>query len=398
MINEKTVREPLFHISKRGEISKKKVALLYTSAVLVALLLSGLVCTVLFGANPFKVLMEMFNGNFGTERRFWLLMQDGSLLLLVSLALAPAFRMKFWNLGGNGQILMGALACVACMFYLGGKLPDAVVYLLMVVAAVGAGILWAVIPAIFKAKWNTNESLFTLMMNYIAVGLVNYAISKWAKNQTGTLEPIDEANLPEIGNRYILIILVAVIATVFMFFYLKKSKHGFEVALVGESHNTAKYVGINVKKIVIRTLVLSGAICGLVGLLLGGAINHKVSDSAANNMGFTAIMAVWFAKCDPLIMIISSFGIIFLSRGIRHVQNNVLHLTNDAISDMIVGVAYFIIICCEFFLVYRLQTRKRKNNVRFTDIDSNVAEPMREATNNTQTKTLEQFEQKGGQK
>ena len=167
---------------------------------------------------------------------------------------------------------------------------------------------------------------------------------------------------------------------------------------MGESHNTAKYVGINVKKIVIRTLVLSGAICGLVGLLLGGAINHKVSDSAANNMGFMAIMAVWFAKCDPLIMIISSFGIIFLSRGIRHVQNNVLHLTNDAISDMIVGVAYFIIICCEFFLVYRLQTRKRKNNVRFTDIDSNVAEPMREATNNTQTKTLEQFEQKGGQK
>ena len=384
MTESKTIREPLFHISKRGTLTNGKVALIYASAVLIALLMSGIICTILFGANPFEVLGEMFNGNFGTERRFWLLMQNGSLLLLVSLALAPAFKMKFWNLGGNGQILMGALACYACMFYLGDKLPDIIVYLIMIVASVGAGILWAVIPAIFKAKWNTNESLFTLMMNYIAAGLVNYAISKWAVNQTGTLEPIDKANLPEIGNKYVLVILTAIVVTVFMIFYLKKSKHGFEVALVGESQNTAKYVGINVKKVVMRTLVLSGAVCGIVGLLLGGAINHKVSDSAANNMGFTAIMAVWFAKCNPLIMIISSFGIIFLSRGIGHVQNNVLHLTNDAISDMIVGVAYFIIICCEFFVVYRLQSRKRKKNNGFKDINEMVVQTENAKTTQTE--------------
>lgn len=369
MTNEKTVREPLFHISKRGTVTNKKIALIYISATFIALLFCGLICTVLFGSNPIEVLEEMFNGNFGTERRFWILLQDGALLLLVSLSLAPAFKMKFWNLGGNGQILMATLACVACMFYLGGKLPDVLVYLFMIIAAVGAGIIWAIIPALFKAKWNTNESLFTLMMNYIAAGLVNYAISKWSKNQTGTLEPINEANFPEIGNKYVLTILVAVAAAVFIYFYLKKSKHGFEVALVGESQNTAKYVGINVRKVVMRTLVLSGAICGLVGLLLGGAINHKVSDSAANNMGFTAIMAVWFAKCDPLIMVISSFGIIFLSRGIRHVQSNVLHLTNNAISDMIVGFVYFIIICCEFFVVYRVQIKTRKKSNGFTDIN-----------------------------
>lgn len=368
MNNEITVREPLFHISKRGAISKGKTALIYASAVLIALTLSGLICTILFGANPLAVLVEIFNGNFGTERRMWLLLRDGSLLLLVSLALAPAFKMKFWNLGGNGQILMGALACYACMHYANGQISNALMYVLMIITSIGAGVLWALIPAIFKAKWNTNETLFTLMMNYIAVGLVNYAISKWAVNQTGTLEPINDAKLPEIGNKYILIILIAVAATVFMFFYLKKSKHGFEVALVGESHNTAKYVGINVKKTVIRTVLLSGAICGIVGLLVCGAVDGNVTADTPQNMGFTAIMAVWFAQCNPLIMIISSFGIIFLSGGINHYQKNVLKLTNAAVSDMIVGFVYFIILCCEFFIAYKLQTRKNKRGYGFKDI------------------------------
>ncbi|MBO4251286.1 MAG: ABC transporter permease [Clostridia bacterium] len=373
MTNEKTIREPLFHISKRAPLSKGQVALIYLSAVVIALILSGFVCTLLFGANPFAALVGIFEGNFGTDSRIWWLLRDASLLLLVSLALAPAFRMKFWNLGGNGQIIMGALACYACMHYAYGQIPNVIMYILMITTSVGVGILWAIIPAVFKAKWNTNETLFTLMMNYIAMGLVNYATSKWSLQQTGKLEPINGAKLPEIGNKYILIILIAVAVTVFMFFYLKKSKHGFEVALVGESVNTARYVGINVKKTVIRTVLLSGAICGIVGLLFCGVVDGNVYEDTPQNMGFTAIMAVWFAQCNPLIMIISSFGIIFLSRGINHYQKNVLKLTNSAVSDMIVGFVYFIILCCEFFVVYKLQTRRNKRNFGFKDISEQIA-------------------------
>lgn len=359
MTNEKIIREPLFHITKKDVLPAKKVVLIYLIAVVVAMVLSALVCTIFVGANPLKVIAEMFNGNFGTEKRIWLLLQDTSLLLLVGLALLPAFKMKFWNLGGNGQILMGCLACIACMKYLGGTMPDAVVWIFMIIASLAAGAIWAVIPAIFKAKWNTNESLFTLMMNYIAAGLVMVAISEWVPTGSGVLSPIRYAHLPVIGNEYVLTILCAVVVVVLMFFYLKKSKHGFEVSLVGESQNTAKYVGLSVKKVVIRTLVLSGAICGLVGLLLGGGINYTMNRNSANNMGFTAIMVVWFAKCDPLMMIVSSFGITFLSKGMSQVKT-FYGLNNDAITNLVVGLVYFIIIACEFFIVYKISLRKKK--------------------------------------
>ncbi len=367
MATEIQSKERLFHIAKRDVLPKWKVAIIYVVAVVIALILSSLLSLILFGANPITVIKEIFMGNFGTEQNLWLLLQDMSLLLLVGLALVPSFKMKFWNLGGNGQILMGCLACIACMYYFGGKLPDAVVWLMMLVSSILAGAIWAVIPAIFKSKWNTNESLFTLMMNYISEYIVLFVIGKWVTDGSGTLQAgrhIKDAYLPKVGNSYLLIIIVAVIIVTFMYFYLKKSKHGFEVNLVGESQNTAKYVGINVKKIIIRTLILSGAICGLVGLLLGGAKNHTINNGSAKNMGFTAIMVVWFAKCDPLLMIVSSFGVTFLTKGMDQVKTT-FKLTNDALPGAIVGFVFFIIITCDFFINYKI-TFKKKSDKRLS--------------------------------
>lgn len=362
-MNNSQVREPLFLIVKGDNMSLKKKALVYGIAIVVAMILTALICFILFGANPIRVIVEIFKGNFQTEMKFWLLLQDMSLLLLVALALLPAFKMKFWNLGGNGQILIGCLACVACMFYgKKNKTPEEVTIILMIVTSILAGAIWAVIPAIFKAKWNTNESLFTLMMNYIASGLVVYMISQWVQSGSGTLTPIKYANLPRIYNPYLLTIICAVVITVFMFFYLKKSKHGYELSVVGESYNTAKYVGINVKKTIIRTVALSGAICGLVGLILGGSINHNINSNSANNMGFTAIMVVWFAKCDPLLMVLSSFGITFLTKGMYQVKT-AFGLNNNAVADLIVGFVYFIIIACEFFIIYKINLKKKKKNL-----------------------------------
>ena len=265
---ERIKKEPLFHIVKRDNLSTKKKAAFYVGAILFGLVFGAIICALFSTSNPFKFFSSIIYGAVGTTRRIWLLLQETALLLGVSLALAPAFKMKFWNLGGNGQILMGCLSYVAIMFYLGGKLPDFIVMLIAIITSVVVGAVWALIPAIFKAFFNTNESLFTLMMNYIATGLVTTFITIWVKTGSGVLTPIDKGVIPDLGNRYLLTILVFFILSGIMYAYLKYSKQGYEISVVGESNNTAKYVGINVRRVVIRTMIISGAIAGLVGAFI----------------------------------------------------------------------------------------------------------------------------------
>ena len=131
-----------------------------------------------------------------------------------------------------------------------------------------------------------------------------------------------------------------------------------KISVVGESINTAKYVGIKVDKVIIRTMILSGAIAGLVGFVLAGSINHTVSTASANNMGFTGIMATWLAGFNPLMMILTTFFITFISKGMMDVRK-IFMFTNDAISNIVVGIIYFIVIVCSFFINYRLVFRKK---------------------------------------
>ncbi len=358
MANTK-IREPLFHLTKRDSLPLWKAILIRGGAIVLGILFASILCGLLFSANPFKVIASLFKGAFGTERRFWLLFRDTALLLGVGLALVPAFKMKFWNLGGNGQILMGALVTIAIMRSNLGANNVAIANILMVICAILVGAIWAVIPAIFKAFFKTNESLFTLMMNYIAVGLVSYFINNWSTNGSGVLGQIQTGHLPEILNPHLLTIIVVTVLTAIMYIYLKYSKQGYEVSVVGESENTAKYIGLNVKTVTIRTLAISGAICGIVGLLLAGSIDHSISEQTANNMGFTAIMVAWLGKFNPLIMILTSLLISFLTRGMGQVQTD-FNVRNNAIANIVVGIIYFFIIGCEFFITYKLKFKKEK--------------------------------------
>ena len=363
------VKQPLIHITKRDPMPLWKGLCIRFGAVLIALVISAIFISASAPRQRgfFAFFGSLFSGAFGTEWRFWLLLQNTALLLCVALALVVAFKMKFWNLGGNGQVLIGCLACAMCMYYLGGEWSDPLVCLLMFVASVAAGAVWAVIPAVFKAFFNTNESLFTLMMNYIAMYLVAYFIAVWYPNGTGAMPTLGDANLPTFGSgqagRTLPIVLAAVIVTAFVFCYLRFSKHGFEVSLVGESRNTARYAGINVKKVIIRTLALSGAMCGLVGFLLVGSVNHMVSTSMDGNMGFTGIMVAWMGKFDPLIMAGVALFINFLTRGMAQVNTD-FGYTNSALSDIVVGLIYFFFIGCEFFIVYKVHFNFRKTTAR----------------------------------
>ena len=357
-------KEPLFHITKRKERSWQSAWGIRIIAILAALVVCGIITTLTTGLNPFQVYATMFSGAFGTSRRIWILGKDVAILLCISLALTPAFRMRFWNLGGEGQILIGALATAACMIVLGKSLPNVVLIPVCILAALGAGAVWALIPAACKAKWNTNETLFTLMMNYVATQLVAYYVIVWevpkGSGKIGIINQQTEAGwLPVLaGNRYLLNILCVAILTIVMYIYLNYSKQGYEISVVGESVATARYVGIKVGWTIMRTLILSGAICGLTGYLLVAGTEHTLTTSLAGGQGFTAVMVAWLAKFNPLGMVLSSLLLIFLARGAGEIST--IFGLNQSFGDILTGIILFFIIGSEFFINYKVNFRKKE--------------------------------------
>lgn len=360
--------EPLFHVAKRDSLPAYKSWLIRIVSIIAALLISGIVTMLLTGENPIQVYITMIDGAFGSSRRVWKLLQSLAMLLCVSLAVTPAFKMRFWNIGAEGQVLMGGLATAGCMIMLGNKLPNSLLIIVMIAASIIAGALWALIPAIFKAKFNTNETLFTLMMNYVAIQLVSYFEIYWENPKgSGNIGIINQSShagwLPTIANQnYLLNVLVVLVLTVFMYVYLKYSKHGYELSVVGESENTARYIGVNVKKVILRTMALSGAICGVAGLLLVGGTNHTVTTATAAGRGFTAIMVSWLAKFNPIVMVLTAFLIAFLDCGAGEIST--VFGLNESFSDIITGIILFFIIGSEFFINYKIIFSRSRKEVK----------------------------------
>ncbi len=366
----KASREPLIHITKNNDMSLKKSALIYVIGIVVALSLSSLLIVLVTGLSPVDIFKSMFDGVFGTKamnmginKKYVESIHAAAILLCISLAVTPAFKMKFWNIGAEGQVLIGCLVSAFCMLEFGGDMNNTALLIIMLVASIVFGALWALIPAVCKALWNTNETLFTLMMNYVAMVLVSYFIivkDRSGRSDLGILNERTEAGyLPEIfGMDYIFNILIVVLITVLMFVYLKYSKQGYEISVVGESENTAKYIGINVKKVIMRTVALSGAICGLVGFMIIAGDKHSIKPDIVAGQGFTAIMVSWMSKFNPIIMIPVSFLVVFLSTGSKYATSN--FKIDNSIGDVLTAIVIFSIIACEFFIRYKVNFRKAK--------------------------------------
>ena len=261
-------------------------------------------------------------------------------------------------------MLAGGLATAACMICLRNTLPNWAVILCMVLSSILAGAIWGGIPAFFKAKWNTNETLFTLMMNYIATQLVAFFIVVWevpkGAGQIGIINQSSEIGwLPVIGSyKYLLNILIVAVLCGVMYVYLNYSKHGYEIAVVGESERTARYVGIKVDRVIIRTMLLSGGLCGLTGMLLVGGTDHTLTTTITGGRGFTAVMVSWLAKFNPIWMILTSFLLVFLQRGAGEISTS--FGLNQSFSDILTGVILFFIIGSEFFINYQIHFRHAK--------------------------------------
>ena len=357
-------KQSLFHISKRDALPWYQAMLIRGGAIVLALIVCALVTMLLTGENPISIYGTIFYGAFGTARKSWVTFQNLAVLLGISLAVTPAFKMRFWTIGAEGQVLIGCLATAACMIVLGDKLSNGVLILVMLVAAIAAGSLWGFLPSFFKAKWNTNETLFTLMMNYIATQLAAFFIIVWevpkGAGKIGIINQNSEAGwLPVIGGKqYLLTILVVAVMTILMYIYLTYSKHGYEIAVVGESQRTASYAGIKVERVIIRTMVLSGAVCGLMGLLLTAGTDHTLTTTIVGGRGFTAVMVSWLAKFNPIVMVFTSLLLVVLSRGASEISS--VFSLNHSFADILTGIILFFIIGSEFFLTYKVSLRTSK--------------------------------------
>ena len=363
-----SVHEPLIHLSKRESISAVKSWAIRLAAILLGLVVCGIVAFILSDKlrSGSKTIGDFYSSflvksSFSTPRKMWKFFKNMAVLQCISLAVTPAFRMRFWNIGAEGQTLMGVWGAIAVAFYLGTSVPAWLLLVLMFVAALLCGAIWAVFPAIFKAKWNTNETLFTLMMNYVAINVVSYFLVIWVPSGSSSLGKLDVGKLPAIGHDYFLIILIAFLLTIFLYIYLNSSKQGYEISVVGESVRTAQYSGMNVQKIIIRTMVVSGLLCGLAGFLIAAGLDQSITTESIGGQGFTAIMVSWLAHFNPLIMLLTSGLITLLNQGAAQISQD--FNVSGAIPDVIVGIILFFIIGSEFFINYKVKIRHKSHAV-----------------------------------
>ncbi len=357
------IHEPLIRLAKRDGVPTKNKISIRAAAVVLALIIDAVFIVVVTGLNPLAVYGEIFKATFQTPLRFMWAMRDMVSLLCIGIALAPAFKMRFWNIGAEGQVLMGGFATALCMLYLGQSLPTPVLFLVMLLTSVIAGAVWSFIPAFFKANWNTNETLFTLMMNYVAIQLVAFStnILRGQASSLGTINMTTKIGwFPMIlGHDFTLNIIIVAALTVLMYVYLKYTKHGYEISVVGESENTARYAGIDVKKVTIRTLIISGAICGLCGFIIVAGNKHTIATNTADGNGFTAIIVAWLAKFNTFYMALISFMLIFLEKGASQIAS--AYGLNEYIADIISGIILFCILGSEFFINYKMIFRRQNN-------------------------------------
>jgi len=352
--------EPFLRIAKRTEISTRSAWSIRAAAIVCALLTGGVLILAL-GHNPFAVYLDMVGGALATNTSRIETVKIAIPLLGAALAIAPAFKMKFWNIGAEGQIMAGAIAASYFGLYQYQSMPRPMLMVCMFLAGAIAGGIWGLIPAIFKARWGTNETLFTLMFNYIILGVEKYLQNgPWRKVGSGFPKIAmltAEAKLPKLFGVHLGWVLVLVMV-VLMFLYLKYSKQGYEIAVVGESMRTAQYAGMNVSKIIMRTMFLSGAVSGIVGFMQVAGSDYTLTEGTAGGVGFTAITVAWLAKLNPIFMVFIAAALAILEKGSNTIQTNFKIPASAA--EVLTGTILFFMLGCEFFINYRLIVRRRK--------------------------------------
>lgn len=356
--NIKTKREPLFRVVKKAEISFGRTVLL-TLAALITAVAAGGIFMLAIGQNPFEIYASIIQGAWRSKIAIRGTIKIAIPLLIAALGITPAFQMKFWNIGAEGQIIMGGIfATYFALFWT--DLPHWLLLILMFVAGMVGGGIWGLIPAYFKTKFGTNETLFTLMLNYIALYTIKYLTEgPWRDPASSGFPKIasfeENARLDQIFGVHAGW-LIGLILVVIVFIYLRFTKQGYEISVVGESTNTARYAGMNVRKIVMRTMFISGAICGIAGMTQVTGAAYTLSDGVAGGVGFTAIIVAWLSKLNPVVILVVTVLFSMLEKGCSVMQST--FGLSSAVSSILQGIILFFILGFDFFTRYQFVFRK----------------------------------------
>jgi simple sugar transport system permease protein len=353
------VREPFVRMMKRDAVSRTR-AWAVRAAAMACALLTGAVLVLSLGHNPLAVYRDILLGALGTGMAFRETIRISVPLLITGIGIGIAFKMRFWNIGAEGQIIAGALAASYFALFHYKNIPGSLLLTVMVFASVLAGGLWGLIPALFKAKWGTNETLFTLMMNYIILEVVRYfQFGPWRDpRQLGFPKMAmfnAAARLPKVFGVHVGWI-AALILVAAVYLYINKSKQGYEITVVGESEAAARYAGMNVRRIIVRTMFISGALCGLTGYFTVAGSNYTLSESVAGGVGFTAITVAWLSKLHPVVMIFIALFLALLQKGSNAIQT--IYKIPSSAAELLTGLILFFMLACEFFLTYKLIFRE----------------------------------------
>lgn len=348
----------MIQIVKKGETSKKKKILIHISALFFALLTASLFI-LLMGHSPLKVYLSMIQGAFGTSYRLSETIVKTIPLVITSLGIALAFRMKFWNIGAEGQIIMGAFG--ASWFALSyPHLPSWILLPLMALGGLIGGGLWALIPAFFRARFRTNETIFTLMLNYIALKWITYLQNGPWKDPGALGFPKipnfnEHAVLPRLFGIHIGW-LIALVLVALSALFINRTKKGYEIQVIGESENTARYAGINVPGTILTTIFLSGSLCGLTGMIEASAINKTLSVEITGGVGYTAIITAWLANLKEPLIIVVSFLFAAMIQGSSYIQ--MAFQIPQSAAEILQGLILFFVLGSEFFIRYRIHIRR----------------------------------------
>lgn len=356
--NIRIKKEPLLRVVKKTELSYAKTILMSLLAFVIAVIAGG-VFILAIGKNPFEIYGSIVHGAFRSKIAIRGMLLIAIPLLIASLGVTPSFQMKFWNIGAEGQIIMGGIFATYFALYW-SSLPHVIVLILMFAASMVGGGLWGLIPAYFKTKFNTNETLFTLMLNYIALYIIKYLTEGPWRDPKGGFPQIkvfdQSAWLDKIFGVHAGW-LIGLILVILVFVYLRYTKQGYEVSVVGESINTARYAGMNVKKIIMRTMFISGAICGIAGMVQVSGAAHTLSDGVAGGVGFTAIIVSWLAKLNPIIILVVTVLFSILDKGSSVMQST--FGLSQSVSSILQGIILFFILGVDFFTRYKIVFRKK---------------------------------------
>lgn len=348
------VRMPL-HTVKRLEITKSKELLYRFFAISLAAISCGLLLMII-GYNPFEVYGTILNGALGSESAIKETIKITFPLLLSALGVSIAFRMKFWNIGGEGQIAVGAIAA-SYFAYRQANLPASAMLVLMILSGIIAGGLFAAIPAYFKTQYGTNETLFTLMLNYIAVYVIQYFREGPWRDPESLGFPImprfpKHARIPMVlGVHFGWIVAIALVVLIYI--YIKHTKQGYELTVVGENQRTAEYAGMPVKKIIMRTMFISGAIAGLAGVFQVSGADRQLTETVAGGVGFSGIIIAWLGKLSAPAMFVVSILFGILTKGASTLETTLK--IPASMSSIIQGLLLFFVLGSEFFIKYKLQ-------------------------------------------